>query len=152
MTTNSDNKVLNKIFENLNSSGFIFSVSDNHLLFGHVLKFFPGCLNCKLLSFVRFTVLFICNELCIFILYVICILDCLIVICTLWDRFFELHDFNYFHYSQYFIHLQKFRNYILIYGTEESPHMWPKRLSLLSKPESVNGHWFAVTIHWWQQL
>ena len=24
--------------------------------------------------------------------------------------------------------------------------------NLLSKSESVNGHWFAVTIHWWQQL
>ena len=27
-----------------------------------------------------------------------------------------------------------------------------KELIVLSKPETVNGHWFAVTIHWWQQL
>ena len=41
---------------------------------------------------------------------------------------FDFYDNPYFNYVLYSNRLQKFLINLLIYGTKEGPHMWPKRL------------------------
>ena len=44
---------------------------------------------------------------------------------------FEFHYYPYFNYLLHFYLLRKFLINILIYDTEDGPHMWPKRLPSL---------------------
>ena len=53
-----------------------------------------------------------------------CILDYFILSCKLWDEFFNSMIILILIISV----LQKFWINLWIYGTDEGPHMWPKRL------------------------
>ena len=94
----------------------------------HFLKKIPvgSCTKSFILfHFIRF--LFIVNFKIFFHSWC-CILDYFILNCKLWDKFLMSMIIIVFTYLLYSNPLLKFWMNLWIYGTEEGPHMWPKRL------------------------
>ena len=113
-----------KVFKNVNLVRVLPLITNLASFFNNKFFLNSGRFVCKIFyvfSFIWF--LFTVNSKYLFNSWC-CILDYFILNCKLWDKFF-----NFMIILILIIYvLQKFSINLWIYGTEEGPHMWPKRL------------------------
>ena len=116
-----------KVFKIRNASRFIINHQLVILLFSR--KKTSGQIGCLLLSFFVHSIrLSIYSEIYLYFSFRVVAYWISSFLIASDEIRFEFYDYPYLNYLLYFYFLQKFLMNHSIYGTEEDPHMWPKRL------------------------